>query len=266
MKSFFLYLSSLLFLSTALVIAEDLVKAKDGSGVYGYKHTPKLPWCEWVVHDADRPAPPKVRPGSGDTGVTPPSDATVLFDGEDLSQWEETDWSVKNGSLIADGKKSPRTREKYGDFQLHVEWKSPQDFDGPWYNKGNNGILLHGLYEIQIFDSFNEPLYPDGQCAAVYGQTPPLVNVSRRPGEWQSFDIYFTAPRFEGEKLVSPAYVTVLHNGVLVHNHQKIYGVTRHMILPHNDHNISEGPVVLAGHGCPVEFRNIWIRSLGDAN
>lgn len=243
--------------------AAELVKARDGSGVYGYKHTPKLPWCEWRVHDADRPAPPKVKPGKGDTGKEPPADATVLFDGSSLDKWTDSDWTIEDGLLVVSGENSPRTKETFGDCQLHLEWKAPKNFEGPWYNQGNNGVLLHGLYEIQIFDSFNEPLYPDGQCAAVYGQTPPLVNVTRPPGEWQSFDIFFTAPKFEEGELVSPAFVTVLHNGVLVHHHQKVYGATGHQVLPHYRNQIETGPVGLAGHGCPVVFRNIWIRSPG---
>ncbi len=252
------------FSVVGLATAAELVKAKDGSGVYGYKDTPKLPWCEWLVHDADRPAPPKVKPGSGDMSDEAPADATILFDGTNLPAWNDTNWSVKNGSLIADGNKSPRTKEKFGSFQLHLEWKSPKGFEGAWYDRGNNGVMLHGLYEIQIFDSFNEPLYPDGQCASVYGQTPPLVNVCRPPGEWQSFDIFFTAPEFMDGKVISPAYVTVLHNGVLVHHNQKVYGATRHRGVPHYNNKISEGPIALAGHGCPIAFRKIWIRPMGE--
>jgi hypothetical protein len=183
-----------------------------------------------------------------------------LFGGSDLSQWTETDWEVSDGLLIASGKKSPATKQAFGSFQLHLEWKMPQDFKGPWHDQGNNGVLLHGMYEIQIFDSFQEPLYPDGQCAAVYAQTPPLVNVTLPPGEWQSFDIIFTAPVFDNGELVTPAYVTMFHNGILVHHHQKIYGATRHKALPQYSHKVSKGPVILAGHGCPVAFRNIWIR------
>ena len=162
------------------------------------------------------------------------------------------------------GKKSPRTKANFGDFQLHLEWRSPANFEGPWYDQGNNGVLLHGLYEIQIFDSLKETLYPDGQCAAVYGQTPPLINSSRPAGEWQSFDIVFSSPVFEDGKLVVPPHVTVFHNGVLVHHHQKIYGQTRHKVLPNWNHKVTEGPIGLAGHGCPVEFRNIWVRPLGE--
>ena len=240
-----------------------LVKAKDGSGVYGYKDTPKLPWCEWLVHDPDRPAPPKVKPGTPVAPTPPPEDAVVLFDGSDLSQWTDSDWELADGLFVAKAGKSPGTKQSFGSFHLHLEWRMPKDFKGPWHDQGNNGVMLHGLYEIQIFDSFNEPLYPDGQCASVYAQTPPKVNVTLPPGEWQSYDIIFTAPVFEKGKLVTPAYVTMLHNGVLVHNHQEIYGATRHKKLPDYNRQVSEGPIRLAGHGCPVAFRNIWIRPTG---
>ncbi|MEM7383823.1 MAG: DUF1080 domain-containing protein [Verrucomicrobiota bacterium] len=261
MKQFFLTA----IMATASIVAlgaddDPLIKAKDGSGVYGYKHTPKLPWCEWLVHDPDRPAPPKMKPGTPVPSTPAPADAVVLFDGKDLSQWTDTNWTVKDGLLVATGDKSPTTKQSFGDFQLHLEWKMPKDFEGPWYNQGNNGVLLHGLYEIQIFDSFKEPLYPDGQCAAVYAQTPPAVNVTLPPGEWQSYDIIFKAPVFEKDKLVTPPYITMFHNGVLVHHHQKVYGITGHKIVPHYNKKTSKGPIRLAGHGCPVAFRNIWIR------
>lgn len=122
--------------------------------------------------------------------------------------------------------------------------------------------MLMGLYEIQIFDSYNEKIYPDGQCGAIYGQTPPLVNVTRPPGEWQSFDILFTAPKFDEEKLVAPARVTVLHNGVLVHLNEEIHGDTGHRIAAVYRQKVSKGPLVFGGHGCPVRFRNIWVRPL----
>jgi hypothetical protein len=138
----------------------------------------------------------------------------------------------------------------------------PASFQGPWYDQGNNGVMLMGLYEIQIFDSWNEKLYPDGQAAAIYGQTPPLVNVCRPPGQWQSFDIVFTAPRFDGDKLVRPARVTMHHNGVLVHLNEEVHGETGHRIQPAYTRRLSRGPLVLAGHGCPVRFRNLWIRRL----
>jgi hypothetical protein len=249
-------------LAVATLSAADLVQAKDGSGVYGYKDTPKLPWCAWLVHDPDRPAPKRVDPGKAPPPAPVPADAIVLFDGQDLAKWESPgDWKVADGYLIA-GDSHFATKESFGDLQLHLEWMAPAGFEGPWYNRGNNGVMLMGLYEIQIFDSFNEKLYPDGQCAAIYGQTPPLVNVTRPPGQWQTFDIVFSAPRFEGDKLTAPARVTVFHNGVLAQLNEEIHGETGHRIVPEYKQKVSRGPLALGGHGCPVRFRNIWLRPL----
>lgn len=250
-------------LSVNAAFAAELVHAKDGSGIYGYKDTPKLAWCEWLVHDPDRPAPPKVNPGAVTPPAPQPADAIVLFDGKDLSQWTDSTWVLKDGLMIAEGKTSPQTKQEFGSFQLHLEWKAPEDFQGHPMSRGNNGVLLHGRYEIQIFDSFNEPIYPDGQCAAIYGQTPPLVNVTRPPGQWQTYDIVFIAPKFDGAgKLLEAARVTVFHNGVLVHHNQIIHGGTGHRILPDYSRALSKGPILFGGHGCPVAFRNIWIRPL----
>jgi hypothetical protein len=250
----------LLFFSPVLQ-AEELVHAKDGSGVYGYKHTPKLPWTDYLVHDPDRPAPPRIDPGPALEPAPPPSDAIVLFDGTDLSKWKPGDWQLIDGSLVA-GSGTLSTKDNFGNFQLHLEWMAPENFEGPWYDRGNNGVMLMGLYEIQIFDSYNEKLYPDGQAAAVYAQTPPLVNVCRPPGQWQTFDITFFAPEFAGDELVKPARITMFHNGVLVHLNQEIYGETRHLALPEYRRKVSRGPLGLAAHNCPVRFRNIWLRPL----
>lgn len=241
--------------------AEELVFARDGSGVYGYTNTPVLPWCGFHVHDPDRPAPRRINPGPAAAPAPVPSDAIVLFDGSDVSRWQTPVWPVTDGCIMA-GEGAFATRGSFTNFQLHLEWMTPKNFEGPWYNRGNNGVLLHGLYEIQIFDSFNEKLYPDGQAAAIYGQTPPLVNVTRPPGEWQSFDIVFTAPVFEGGKLKQPARVTMLHNGVLVHLNEEVYGATGHKIQPAYKSNVISGPIILGGHGCPVRFRNIWVRPM----
>lgn len=251
------------FLSTAAG-ADELVHAKDGSGVYGYKDTPRLPWCQWLVHDPDRPNPTRVDPGKAGLPLPIPSDAVVLFDGADLSQWEAPgDWKLADGCLVS-GDSHFASKQSFGSMQLHLEWMGPSNFQGPWYNRGNNGVLLMGVFEIQIFDSFNEKIYPDGACGAVYGQTPPLVNATRPPGEWQSFDIIFLAPKFDGAKLAAPARVTVFQNGVLVQLNQEIYGETGHRIIPEYKHKVSRGPLALGGHGCPVRFRNIWVRSLED--
>ena len=257
-----LWVGVTLLASTITSPAPDLVFAKDGSGIYGYKDTPKLPWCQWLVHDPDRPAPKRIDPGQPAPPASIPSDAIVLFDGKDMSQWEAPgDWKIEDGCLIA-GNSHFASKQTFGDMQLHLEWMAPADFEGPWYNRGNNGVFLMGLYEIQIFDSFHEKIYPDGQCAAIYGQTPPLVDATRPPGQWQSYDIIFTAPRFQGEKLTAPARVTVFHNGVLAQLNQEIHGETGHRILPEYKQKISQGPLAFGGHGCPVRFRNVWVRRL----
>ena len=243
-------------------LAADLVYAKDGSGVYGYRDTPKLPWCQWLVHDPDRPAPKRVDPGQPAPPAPVPDDALVLFDGKDVSKWQAMgDWKVADGCLVS-GNSHFATKDSFGDMQLHLEWLAPAGFEGPWYNRGNNGVMLMGRYEIQIFDSFNEKIYPDGACAAIYGQTPPLVNATRPPGQWQTYDILFTAPRFAGEKLVAPARVTLLHNGVLVQLNEEIHGETGHRVVAAYTEKTSQGPLGFGGHGCPVRFRNIWLRPL----
>jgi hypothetical protein len=244
------------------LLAAELIHAKDGSGVYGYDDTPVLPWCGYKVHDANRPAPKRVNPGPAQAEPsTPPSDAIVLFDGKDLSRWLPGGARLVDGTIEATGGNFS-TKEKFGSCQIHLEWMAPAHFSGPWYNQGNNGVFLMGLFEIQIFDSFNEKIYPDGQAGAIYGQTPPLVNATRPPGEWQTYDIVFIAPQFSEGKLKQPARVTLFHNGLLAQLNEEIHGETGHRILPEYKHPISTGPLVLGGHDCPVRFRNIWVRPL----
>jgi hypothetical protein len=261
-KTFLKSLFTLLAAWPLAAVSADLVNAKDGSGTYGYKHTPKLPWCEWLVHDPDRPVPHRVDPGPPSASAPMPSDAISLFDGNSIAAWKSTPGWVLTNNLLVAGDGAFASKDSFGDIQLHLEWLGPADYEGPWYNRGNNGVFLMGLYEVQIFDSFHEKIYPDGMCGAIYGQTPPLVNVTRPPGQWQSFDIAFVAPRFEGEKLKSPARVTIFHNGVLVQLNEEIHGETGHQILPEYKAKVSEGPVVLGGHGCKIQFRNIWVRKL----
>lgn len=241
----------------------QLVNARDGSGVFGYKHTPIQPWSGYHVHDPDRPVPKKVDPGeSGAQGRagTAPSDAIVLFDGKDLSQWQPSKWRMEKDYLeVTEG--SLTTKQEFGDCQLHVEWQTPNPPEGEIMNRGNSGVNLMGIFEIQIFDSYNVKIYPDGQAAAVYGQTPPLVNACRRPGEWQSYDIVFSAPVYRDGKLDRRPRVTLFHNGVLVHYDQEIYGGVAHARLPTAlPQGRVKGPLVLGGHHNPVRFRNIWIR------
>ncbi|MBK9167103.1 MAG: DUF1080 domain-containing protein [Bryobacterales bacterium] len=243
------------------------------SSAPGYDDTPVLPGQPWRVHDIKRPHPPVVTPGA-QLGM-PPSDAIVLFDGKDLSQWEEVgkrqtagrtgppNWKVENGYfLIAGSSGDLRTKERFGDMQLHVEWAAPPEIDGSGQWRGNSGVILMGRYEIQVLDSWENPTYADGQAASIYGQYPPLVNASRKPGEWQTYDIVFEAPRFEGNTVAKKANVTVFHNGVLVHHRKEFIGQMAHKIIkPYEPHGAEE-PLVLQNHDTKTRYRNVWVRRL----
>ncbi len=243
----------------------QLVEAKDESGIVGYKHTPNQPWSGFHVHDPDRPAPPVVTPAPAcpsDKAGSAPSDAVVLFDGHDLSAWQPNKWKMEAGCMIAtEGRMA--SKQEFGDCQLHLEWMVPDTPAEIFWNRGNNGVFLLGAIEVQIFDSFTNKIYPDGQAAAIYAQTPPLANACRSPGEWQSFDIVFTAPHYDDAGVVTePARITMLHNGVLVHKNQEIYGHTPHLYLASYDNVPAKGPIALGAHHCPIRFRNIWVRPL----
>ena len=219
---------------SALCLAITL-GAQQKKGDLGFTDTPILPGQKWHVHDPDRPHPHVVTPGK-EPGAAP-SDAVVLFDGKDLSKWAQhgkgadsaklvdPQWKVENGYFeVVPGTGDLITREKFGDCQLHVEWTELPDVKGTSQARGNSGVLLMSRYEIQVLDPYNNPTYADGQASALYGQFPPLVNPGRKPGEWQTYDIVWEAPRFEGERLLKSAVVTVFFNGVLVHNHKEPIG------------------------------------------
>ncbi len=234
--------------------------AQEANHDLGYTDTPMLPGLPFHVHDPARPRPPVVTPG---TQGSAPSDAIVLFDGKDLSHWTGK-WKVENGYVEV----APKTgdlisKEKFGDVQLHIEWASPAQVKGNSQGRGNSGVFLQGRYEVQVLDSFENPTYADGQASAVYGQWPPLVNASRKPGEWQAYDIVFESPRFEGETVVKPAFLTVIHNGVLVQNHREAMGPTMHKELAKYVPQPAEDSLKLQDHGNPVRYRNIWIRRIG---
>jgi len=206
------------------------------------------------------PEPPVITPGDGNAA---PSDAIVLFDGKDLSQWNNGDkWIIKDGVAIS-AKTSITTKQMFGDCQIHVEWASPSEVKGSGQGRGNSGVYIQNRYEIQVLDSYKNETYFDGQAASLYKQRPPLVNACRKPGEWQTYDIIFTAPRFdENKKLEKPGYVTVIHNGVLVQNHTEIEGTTAYdRPAAYSAHPLKQ-PLQLQFHGDPVRFRNIWIREL----
>jgi hypothetical protein len=242
-----------------------LVYAQDGSGVFGYRDTPIQPWSGYHVHDPDRPKPKRVDPGPAPAQPAPvPTDALVLFDGNDVASWEPTDWKLADGCLESVGHSHLTTKRQFGSCQLHLEWKAPDPPEGTTMNRGNNGVQLMGFCEVQIFDSYTTPIYADGQAAAVYAQMPPLVDPSRPPGQWQIYDIVFTAPKSEAGKVTQPARITMLFNGVLVHWNQEIYGTTLHAQLASYDGVKSPGPLVLLEHNNPVRFRNIWIRPLDE--
>ncbi|MGC6425353.1 MAG: 3-keto-disaccharide hydrolase [Lentimonas sp.] len=224
--------------------------------------TPLIPGSKYHVHQHDRPQPPRVEPGAYSASPAP-EDAELLFDGTSLEHFNPNQWKLVDGILIS-GPGGLQSKEAYGDFQMHMEWRTPDpkhSIKKPM-NMGNNGLKIMGLYEIQIFDSYTCKIYADGSAGAVYGQTPPLVNACRKPGEWQTFDIYFTAPIFDGEELVTPGTVTILHNGIFIHNNTKILGKTAHKKEQVYKAHAPRLPFHFAGHGSPVQFRNIWIRDL----
>lgn len=241
----------------------EVLEAKDGSGVFGYKDTPIQPWSGYHVHDPDRPAPPKVTPSPAPAiAATAPSDALVLFDGKGLDQWNANSWRVEDGCLISTAGPMA-TKKKFGDCQLHVEWAVPAEPTESVWNRGNNGVFFLGDIEVQVFESYTTKIYPDGQAAAIYAQTPPLVNACREVGQWEIYDIVFCAPRFDDAgKLTEPARLTMFHNGILVHNNQEIYGNTPHCGVASYDKIPPTGPISFGAHGCEVRFRNIWIREL----
>ena len=230
---------------------------------------------EWLGHDRDRPPPTVVTPGtpgSQEQPGQPPSDATVLFDGKGLSPWvamdgSPTKWVVRDGALeCVPGSGFIRTLQSFGDCQLHVEWAAPNPPHGDSQGRGNSGVFFgFNRYEIQVLDSYQNKTYADGSAASVYGQYPPLVNVSLPPGKWQTYDIVWTAPRFDPDgTLLSKARVTVFHNGVLVQNNVELTGPVPWIGRPPYKMHPERLPISLQDHGNPVRYRNVWVRELGN--
>ncbi|MCO5238422.1 MAG: DUF1080 domain-containing protein [Chitinophagaceae bacterium] len=229
---------------------------------------------QWLIHpalysqtDSRSSSITEVIPGKG--YIEPPSDAIILFDGKDLNKWESPEdnhylaaWKVSDGFFTAPaGFGYIQTKRSFGDCQLHVEWRTPSPYKGKGQNRGNSGVLLQGLYEVQILDSYHNDTYADGSAGSIYKQHAPMVNVSLPPGSWQTYDIFFTAPVFKPNgDLEKPAYISVLQNGVLVQNHVEIKGTTYVSPPVYEKHEAL--PLKIQGHDSPVSFRNIWIRPL----
>ncbi|HKO15881.1 MAG TPA: DUF1080 domain-containing protein [Gemmatimonadaceae bacterium] len=229
------------------------------------------PAGEWPIHSMSRPQPVVVRPAPSAPAAGPPSDAVVLFDGSSLEHWRSASdtgtragWTVRDGYMeVAPGTGNIVSRQAFGDVQLHLAWATPAPAHGDGQARGNSGVFLMRLYEIQVLDSYENPTYADGAAGAIYGQFPPLVNPSRPPGEWQTYDIIFHAPRFDGDgRLLLPARMTILYNGVLVQDDVALTGPTAHQHRPPYATHPDRLPLELQDHGNLVRYRNIWIREL----
>jgi len=263
-----LVLSAIVTFGAAGLLAANLIASTQDDewdpGPVGYDNTPYLPGGKWRVRDQKRPVPTIIQPGTGNAA---PSDAVVLFDGSDRSGWQagngdEARWKVADGYMEVNGTGAIRTKESFGDCQLHIEWASPAEVKGDSQGRGNSGVFLMSRYEVQVLDSFQNRSYADGQASSLYGQTPPLVNACRGPGEWQTYDIVFKAPKFEDGKMTSPAVMTVMHNGVITHHAQELLGATTHQKVAEYRAHGDALPIQLQDHGNPVRFRNVWIRRM----
>jgi hypothetical protein len=230
----------------------------------------------WMVHDENRPTPPVIAPGAcgeGESHAIAPSDAIVLFNGKDLQNWTDSKdqaskWIVRDGYMESvKGAGGIKTRQQFGSCQLHVEFATPSVVTGSGQGRGNSGVFLQGMYEVQILDSFDNKTYADGQCGALYGRAVPLVNACCKPGQWQTYDMVFQRPLFEAGKVTRKARFTVFQNGVLIHDNVELQGgtlwISSHAVTDYRPHD-DKGPLLLQDHANPVRFRNLWIRELKD--
>lgn len=232
---------------------------------------PKMPNSDWHVADIRRPQPPHVETGRA-CSAPPPGDAEILFDGKNLDKWTGDhldEWTLKGGVVTAGGRvyNFLKTRASYGDVQIHLEWRTPQQTNPPVnpQRRGNSGVFPMGLYEVQVLDSYKTETYPDGTAGSIYSQSPPLVNATRAPGVWQCYDIIFRAPRFSGGTVIKPARMTVMQNGVLVQDNTVLIGATVHGKVAQYTPHAAELPLAIQDHGnieSHVGFRNIWVRRL----
>ncbi len=241
-----------------------LAVALAATTTYAQDQSKKTPESTEIWEPQPRLVTPAEKPGEA------PADATILFDGKSFDNWTTPEggvpkWTLKDGAMtVLAGSKEIKTKKEFGDFQLHIEWRSPAEVNPQktGQGRGNSGIFLQGRYELQVLDNYNNKTYANGQASSIYKQHIPLVNACRKPGEWQYYDVIFTAPRFNAEgRVLFPAYVTVLHNGIITQNHIAIWGPTEYIGLPVYK-AADKGPIILQDHGDAVSFRNIWIREL----
>ncbi len=263
-------LAILLAASASAVFAADPVYVVV-NGVEGFQDTPMQPDGKWHVHDPARPQSPVVASGTFSENAKPPGDATVLFDGKDLSQWTDrkgnpAPWVVQDGTAVST-KGDIMTKENFGDIQLHLEFREPTPPKGSGQSRGNSGVFFMGLYEIQILDCYSNQTYADGATGGLYGQHPALANACRPPGQWQTYDIIFNTPHFDAAgQMTTPAYVTVFQNGVVVQNHQAFRGPTNWRVPGKYAPHRPTGPISLQYHSNPVAYRNIWVRPVPVVN
>ncbi len=233
---------------------------------------PVAPGSKWLVNDRKRPVPPVVAPAP--VYGQPPADADIIFDGTSLDaletgKGEPCDWAIDNGMLVTT-KGTIRTKKSYGSVQMHIEWLVAPNTEGSDQKRGNGGVFMMGCYEIQIHDSYQNPSYADGHVGAVYGQTPPQVNAAKAPGNWQAMDIFFNAPQTDANgKVVEPARVSVLVNGVLVQNNTPILGPTRNRVATTYDNfKVVPWKIQLQDHrnNPPLRYRNIWVRPIRETH
>jgi len=253
-----------LFLLSCTAVAEypeDNKRPPEIKKIKGHTDTPKLPGGKWHVHDPDRPQPEVVDPQYDGDPVEPPEGATVLFDGSNLDPWLNDNWTVKDGYMEVT-KGDQISKKAFGAVHLHVEWMIPESINGWGQKRGNSGVFLMGRYEIQILDAWANRTYPDGMAGAIYGQKPPRVNASRPPGHWQTYDVYFHPPLFDGEELERPARMTVKWNNVTIHEDYELLGRTLYRQKPSYKPHPRMGKIVLQDHGNPVRYRNIWVKPL----
>lgn len=244
-----------------LFFALTMTASQAQNEVHGYPDGPKLPGVPYVVHDPARPQP-RIIQTEGAVVVKAPSDAITLFDGKSLDAWTPG-WKVTDGSMVAMDH-DIYSKQSFGAVQMHFEWRLPKGRKVDGQTGGNSGVFMMGLYEIQVLQSNNNKTYPDGQAGALYGQLPPLVNATAPQGDWNSYDITFVPPVYEGEKVTTPAKVTIFHNGVCVQNGESYLGPTEHRKLASYPTKHPEtAPLKLQFHGDPMEYRNMWIRPLG---